>query len=120
MGMIARYVERLVARLQGRHPGPPAVSADGSGLAVGGATLAWRDIRRVQAYKRDAYVGDCFCLAFEVKGNGVVVVTEGSPGWDALGVAVAQFLPGAMAPQAWGVRLMAAAPGESVTVYTAD
>ena len=44
--MIARHVERLAARLQGRRPGPPAIHADAEGLRIGGHTLVEIDAGR--------------------------------------------------------------------------
>jgi hypothetical protein len=117
MGMIARYFERLAARLQGRRPGPPAVSADAAGLRIGGDLFAWSDVRRLEAYERDAYVGDRLCLAILGSGNRVLEITEASPGWEAAGDAIERFLPGSMAHAEWMVRLIAATPGQSVAIY---
>jgi hypothetical protein len=115
--MIARCFERLAARLQGRRPGPPAVSADAAGLRIGADFLAWTEVRRLEAYKRDAYVGDCLCLAILGAGDRVFELTEASPGWDAAGVAIERFLPGSVARAEWMVRLIAATPGQSVAIY---
>ena len=115
--MIRRYLGRLADRLRGRRPGPPAVVVDASGLRVGDALVAWSDVRRVQAYKRDAYVGDCLCLAILGAGDRVIEITEASPGWEAAGDAIERHVPGSMAHAEWGVRLIAAAPGVSIAVY---
>ena len=115
--MIGRYLGRLAGRLRGRRPGPPAVVADAGGLRVGDAVVAWGDVRRVQAYKRDAYVGDCLCLAILDTGGLVIEITEASPGWEAAGDAIERHVPGSMPHAEWGVRLIAAAPGEAVAVY---
>ena len=117
MGVISRYFTRLAARLQGRHPGPPAVVADAVGLHIAGVVIAWGEIRRLQAYKRDAYVGDCLCLAILDAGGRVIEITESAPGWEAAGDAIERHLPGSMAHAEWGVRLIAAAPGETIAVY---
>jgi hypothetical protein len=118
--MISRYFERLAARLQGRRPGPPAVAADAAGLRIGGDLLAWSEVRRLEAYKREAYVGDCLCLAILGPGDRVFEITEAAPGWDAAGDAIERFLPGSMAHADWMVRLIAAAPGQSVAIYPAE
>jgi len=115
--MISRYFERLAARVQGRRPGPPAVSADAAGLGIGGNLLAWSEVRRLEAYKRDAYVGDVLCLAILGAGDRVFEITEASPGWEAAGDAIERFLPGSMAHAEWMVRLVAATPGQSVAIY---
>jgi hypothetical protein len=117
MGMISRYFERLAARIQGRRPGPPAVSADAAGLRIGADLFPWSEVRRLEAYKRDAYVGDCLCLAILGAGDRVFEITEVSPGWAAAGEAIERFLPGSMAHGEWMVRLIASAPGQSVAIY---
>jgi hypothetical protein len=115
--MIRRYLQRLSARLRGRRAGPPAVVADASGLRVGEVVVAWGEVRRLQAYKRDAYVGDCLCLAILGAGGDVIEITESSPGWDAAGDAIERHLPGTMPHAEWILRLIAAAPGESIAVF---
>jgi hypothetical protein len=115
--MISRYVERLAARLQGRRPGPPAVAADAAGLRVGDSLVAWSEIRRLEAYKRDAYIGDCLCVAILGSADRVVEITESSPGWEAAGDAIERFLPGSMPHAEWMMRLIGAGPGESVAIY---
>lgn len=117
MQTIARYFGRLAARLQGRRPGPPAVSTDATGLRVGDVVVAWSEMRRLAAYKRDAYVGDCLCLAILGAGDRVLEITEASPGWEAAGAAIERFLPGSMPLAEWTLRLIAAPAGQSVAVY---
>ena len=117
--MIARYVERLAARLRGRRPGPPAVSADAQGLRIGNRASAWGDVRRLEACRRDAYVGDCLCLAILGAGDRVIEISEASPGWDDAGNAIERFMPRSMPQAQWKVRLIAGEPGQSVAVYPA-
>jgi hypothetical protein len=45
--------------------------------------IAWGDIVKVIAYKRDCYGFDLMCLAIGVKGN-ALEITEGMEGWDDL------------------------------------
>ena len=115
--MISRYFERLAARIQGGRPGPPAVSTDAAGLRIGADLLPWSEVQRLEAYKRDAYVGDCLCLAILGAGDRVFEITEASPGWAAAGEAIERFLPGSMAHGEWTMRLIASAPGQSVAIY---
>lgn len=117
MGMISRYVERLIARFQGRRPAPPAVSADGDGLRIGGHSIAWSEVRRLEAFKRDAYVGDRLCLAILGSGDHVFEISEASPGWQAAGDAIERHLPDSMAHAQWMLRLIAANAGQSVAIY---
>ena len=115
--MISRYFERLAARVQGRRPGPAAVSADAEGLRIGGHSIAWSEVRRLEAYKRDAYVGDCLCLAILGSGDRVIEINEASPGWQEAGDAIERYLPGSMAHAEWMLRLIASQPNQSVAVY---
>ncbi len=117
MGMISRYVERLSARLRGRRPGPPAVAADASGLRIGSHVVAWSEVRRLEACKRDAYVGDCLCLAIQTTAGLLLEIDEGSPGWDEAGKAIERFLPGSVPHAEWMLRLIGSPPRRSVTVY---
>lgn len=115
--MIARYFERLGARLQGRRPAPPAVVADAQGLRIGELSIAWSDVRRLEAYKRDATIGDSLCLAILGPGDKVFEISDASPGWEQAGEAIERYLPGSMAHAQWMVRLIASGPNESVAVY---
>ena len=117
MGMISRYFERLSARLQGRRPGSPAVTADAAGVRIGGNAIAWGEVRRLEAYKRDAVVGDCLCLAIQATGDLLFEINEGSPGWDEAGKAIERFLPGSVPHAEWMLRLIGSPPGRSVAVY---
>ena len=119
MGMISRYLERLAARLRGRRPGSPAVSADAQGLRIGGHSIAWREVRGLEAFKRDAYVGDCLCLAILGADGRVFEISEASPGWAEAGAAIERYLAGSMAHAQWMLRLIAAEPGQSVAIYPA-
>ena len=83
----------------------PAVSTDAEGLQIGGEQVAWHDVCRLDAYKRDIYVGDFLCLAILSSSGRVFEINEESPGWKEAGDAE------------WMLRLIAANPGESVAIY---
>lgn len=100
-----------------RGAAPRAVVADARGLRLGGVRVAWNDVRRLEAYKRDAYVGDVLCLAILACGDRVFEIDEESPGWKEAGEAVERFLPGSLPRMEWTLRLIAADAGESVTIY---
>jgi hypothetical protein len=119
MGLISRYFGRLAARLRGRRPGPPAVSADARGLRVGGHSIAWSEVRRVEACKRDAYVGDCLCLAILGAGDRLIEITEASPGWEEAGDAIERYLPGSLPHAQWMLRLIGGQAGQSVSIHPA-
>ena len=96
---------------------PPAVSADAEGLRIGGERVAWSDLRRLDAYKRDIYVGDFLCLSILGSSGRVFEINEESPGWKEAGDAIERFLPGSLPHAEWTLRLIAANPGESVAIY---
>lgn len=120
MGVIWRYFERLTAMLRPRRVAAPAVSAGAEGLRIGGERVAWSDVRRLDAYKRDIYGGDFLCLAILAAGGRVFEINEESPGWKEAGDAIEQFLPGSLSHAEWMLRLIAANPGESVAIYPVD
>jgi hypothetical protein len=117
MGVIWRYLDRLSALLRPRRAAAPAVSADGEGLLIGGVQVVWRDVCRLDAYKRDIYVGDFLCLTILAAGGRVFEINEESPGWQEVGHMIEQFLPGSLPHTEWALRLFAAKPGQSVAIY---
>jgi hypothetical protein len=120
MGLIARYLERLSALVgRGQAGSAAAVSAAPEGLRIGEDWIAWADIRRLDAYKRDAYVGDHLCLAILGAGGQVFEISEASPGWTEAGQAIDRFLPGAVPQAEWMLQLLALPPGQPVMVYSA-
>lgn len=100
-----------------RRAAPPAVSANAEGLRIGGERVAWSDVRRLDAYKRDIYVGDFLCLAILAADGRVFEINEESPGWKEAGDAIERRLPGSLPHAEWTLRLIAASPGESVVIY---
>ena len=117
MGVISRYFERLAAIIRPGRAALPSVSADAEGLWIGGEQVAWSDLRRLDAYRRDIYVGDFLCLAILCSSGRVFEINEESPGWKEAGDAIERFLPGSLPHAEWTLRLIAANPGESVAVY---
>jgi len=117
MGVISRYFERLTALVRPRRAAAPTVSADAEGLRIGGEQVAWSEVRRLDAYKRDIYSGDFLCLAILAAGSRVFEINEESPGWKEAGHAIERFLPGSLPHVEWTLRLIAANPGESVAIY---
>lgn len=103
--------------IQPRRAAFPAVSADAEGLRIGGERVAWHDVCRLEAYKREIYVGDFLCLAILGSSGQVFEINEESPGWKEAGDAIEQFLPGSLRHAEWMSRLIAASTGESVAIY---
>lgn len=117
MGIIGRYVERLASIVRSRRSAPPAVSADAEGLQIGRERVAWNDVRRLDAYKRDIYVGDFRCLAILAAGGRVFEITEDTRGFIEVGDAIERHLPGSVPHAEWTLRLITANPGESIAIY---
>jgi hypothetical protein len=112
-----RYFERLAALVRPSREAAPTVSADAEGLRIGGKQVAWSEVRRLDAYKRDIYVGDFLCLAIVAADGRVFEINEESPGWKETGDAIERFLPGSLSHAEWTLRLIAANRGESVGIY---
>jgi hypothetical protein len=120
MGMIQRYFERLAAILRPKRAAFPATSADAEGLRFGGERVVWSDLRRLDAYKRDIYVGDFLCLAILTSSGRVFEINEESPGWKEAGDAIERFLPSSLPRAEWTLRLIAASSGEPVAIYSVE
>lgn len=119
MGVISRYFERLAAMARRRRAAGPTVSADAEGLRIGAEQVAWSEVRRLDAYKRDICSGDFLCLAILAADNRIFEINEESPGWKESGHAIERFLPGSLPHVEWTLRLIAANPGECVAIYPA-
>lgn len=100
-----------------RRAAPLAVSADAEGLRIDGERVAWSDVSRLDAYKRDIYVGDFLCLAILTADGRVFEINEESPGWKEAGEAIERYLPGSQPHAEWTLRMIAANPGESLAIY---
>jgi len=117
MGVISRYFERLVAIVRPSRSLPPAVLVSAEGLRIGGELVVWSDVRRLDAFKRDIYVGDFLCLVIFSAGDRVFEINEDLPGWKEAGDAIERFLPGSLPHAEWTLRLIAANPGETVAIF---
>lgn len=117
MGIISRYVERLAALVRPKGAASPAVWADAAGVRIGGERVAWSDVRRLNAYKRDIYVADLLCLAILTADGRVFEITEESPGWREAGDMIERYLPDSLSHAEWKLLLIVANPGESVAIY---
>src|SRR4051812_35374336 len=53
MGMISRFLDRLAAVVRALRAVLAALSSDAEGLQIGEQRVAWRDVRRVDAFKRE-------------------------------------------------------------------
>jgi hypothetical protein len=118
MGVISRYFQRLAAIVRPKRTADPEVSADCEGLRIGDELIAWSELCRLSAYKRDIYLGDLLCLSVLASGGRMFEITEESPGWKAAGEAIERFLPESLPQAEWTLRLIAANPSDSVEIYS--
>ena len=63
--------------------------------------LHWRDVIRVEAFKRDLFAVDLICLAFIENGNLEVEVNEEMDGWNSLVERLPEYLPGCQKFAEW-------------------
>jgi hypothetical protein len=80
-----------------------SISIDAAGFAVSQTrsssalllSIAWSDVLRVTAFKRDRLIVDCICMAIATK-DGTTEVNEEMAGWEAFTEALPRYLPGSM------------------------
>jgi len=77
-----------------------------------GPVIAWDQITRIVAFKRDVYSHDVVCLLIETNGKNVLELNENMPGWTELVKELAIRLPSARPYSEWftGVAFPAFAP----------
>ena len=68
------------------------------------ASLEWRDVNAVVAYKRDLFAFDLICLGF-VTANGTIEVHEQMHGWSELVEQLPSYLPGVPPLSEWWDRV---------------
>lgn len=117
MGVIARYLERLAAIVRSTRSALPAVSADAEGLQIGREWIAWNDVRRLDAYKQDIYVGDRLCIAIVTASGRMFEITEDTAGMREVTHAIERCLPGSVPYAEWTLRLIAVSAGVSLAIY---
>jgi len=89
-----------------RAPRPITLSTNAAGVTLsagsdGATMIAWDQVKRMVAFKRDVYAYDMICLLIELVPRGVVEVNESMPGWKELVHAVETQLPGAKPYAEW-------------------
>jgi hypothetical protein len=60
----------------------------------GAKVVSWRDVIKVEAFKRDLYAVDLICLKFLFEDNTTLEVDEEMEGWDSLVASLSDCLPG--------------------------
>ena len=61
----------------------------------------WRDVIRVEAFKRDLWAVDQICLAFIQTGDTEVEINEEMDGWNSLVEQLPDYLPGCQKFEEW-------------------
>jgi hypothetical protein len=103
-----RWITRTLEKIRAGDYVPPAKRSDGGiSFDAGGFSVhrvrpspsrlysvAWSDVLRVTAYKRDHLIVDCICLAIDTTDGTTAEVNEEMEGWEALVAALPEYLPG--------------------------
>ena len=103
-----RWIDKTLKRIRAGDYVPPAkqsdfgVSVDAAGITLGRRrptfaalhSIAWSEIVRVVAFKRDWLTVDCICLAIATTDGTTTEVNEEMEGWEALTDALPKHLPG--------------------------
>jgi hypothetical protein len=106
--MTRQWIDKSLARIRtGDYVPPPkqsdfGLSIDATGISVSRRrptfahlhTIAWSDIVRVVAFKRDCLTVDCICLAIATTDGTTAEVNEEMEGWETLTEALPNYLDG--------------------------
>jgi hypothetical protein len=90
-------------------PSPYGISLEATGFAVSKIgppsttliSVAWADIIRVIAFKRDWLTIDCICLAIVSEDGTTTEVNEDMTGWEAFTEELPKHLPGTVTKANW-------------------
>jgi hypothetical protein len=125
-------LRRLWHRFRARRPGQPPthgnISFDADQIEtswctlegqVGASRLRWADVHSVVAFKRDLYIVDLMCLAFNSGSAGALEVHEEMRGWQDLVDALPDHLPGSTPfPDWWAVVAFPAFAANPTTIFS--
>ncbi|MDI9239813.1 hypothetical protein QLQ15_12955 [Lysobacter sp. LF1] len=89
MGTLHSLMDRLARRAQ---PEAPVVSVGAHGFSVGDAFVSWQSVSEIRAFKTDRITADEVLFHIEAAGR-TVVVSETSPGFEALEAAMIAVFP---------------------------
>lgn len=67
----------------------------------GEIVIAWRDVVRVEAFKRDLYAVDLICLTVLLRNSKAVEINEEMEGWETLVDKLPEYLPGCQKFEKW-------------------
>lgn len=98
-----RVYQRFESQREGRTRTVHRLTHDSNGLTMSSLTieneaglsdLYWRDVIRVEAFKRDLFAVDQICLAFITNDDAEVEISEEMEGFGALAEQLPNYLPG--------------------------
>ena len=105
-----RVYQRSKSLREGRRRTVYTITHDSDGMNVasltienetGTTSLHWRDVIRVEAFKRDLYAVDLICLAFILGDNTEIEIHEEMEGWKTLVTNLPEYLPGCQRFEEW-------------------
>jgi hypothetical protein len=67
----------------------------------GEKVVAWEDVVKVEAFKRDLYAVDLICLSLLFEDNKSIEIDEEMEGWDSLVEKLTEYLPGSQKFTDW-------------------
>ena len=84
----------------------------------GELVIAWQDVVRVEAFKRDLYAIDLICLAFFFRDDKAMEINEEVDGWESLVSRLPEYLPGCQKFEEWfQVVALPAFKPNNTTIY---
>jgi hypothetical protein len=72
---------------------------------TGSRSFSWNSVSNVKTFKRDLYIVDCICLAFETP-DGWIELNEDMQGWNNFLGELQSRLPGFPPRQEWWPKVM--------------
>ena len=105
-----RIYERYKSQREGRTRTVFTVNHDMNGVAISSlttenatrdTTFLWRDVLRIDAFKRDLYTVDVICLAFVLSDDTEVEIDEDMKGFPSLVQKLPEYVPGCQTWDQW-------------------
>ena len=63
--------------------------------------MTWKEIKRIEAYKKDQFIQDCACLVLALGDGSSVELNENLAGWSDVVNTLPRVLPGCVAISDW-------------------